>query len=97
MAIILIIYENNKKNQDIKVKPKRIIMATIYDAHTILNYLNEMIRKCNLITLADYYDACGLVSTFSDTHYGWNDISSAYIERKDGGYTIIFPPMKLIY
>lgn len=68
-----------------------IAFPTMSDAESVLNALKELISHYGIISVAEFYQAANVPSNFNDNKYGWTDISSATIERCDGGYTIKLP------
>ena len=76
---------NNRYDFDDIVIPNRD------DANQVLELLREQIDDYNVATVADYLDAVNVKSQFVDRKYGWDDLSTAFIQRVAGGYTVALP------
>lgn len=68
-----------------------IILETRGDAEQVLDYLFERIDSYDVATVADLYDAVEVTSDYTDTKYGWYDLSDAYVKRCRDGYQLILP------
>ena len=68
-----------------------IVFGTMSDAENVLNTLKDLISHYGIISVAEFYQAANVPSNFNDNKYGWTDLSTASIERVDGGYTIKLP------
>ncbi len=73
-----------------------LVLATRSDAEEVLSTLVEYVDMYELVTVADFYDAVGVASDYTDTKYGWDDLREAYIRPVRGGYIIEFPRTILI-
>lgn len=95
-------YYNNGRRETSSRGPRRrdddidadeITFPTRAKAETVLDTILDDIDRYGHISIADYYDFCGLSTTTQDHRYGWTKdmIGSARVASVRGGYTIIFP------
>lgn len=65
------------------------------EAAMVLDIITEMASKYDVATVADFYDAVGFTSEFTDRNWGWTllELQQAQITRVSGGeYWIQLPP-----
>lgn len=64
------------------------------EAAMVLDILTEMASKYEVTTVADFYDAVGFTSEFTDRNWGWTllELQQAQIIRVRDGYWIQLPP-----
>jgi len=66
------------------------------EAAIVLDTLTQMVDMYDVATVADFYDAVGFTSEYTDRNWGWNDLRDAQIMHVRGGYLIQFPqPIQL--
>jgi hypothetical protein len=70
-----------------------VILPTRGDAEQVLTELNDLVIDYKAASVADFYELCGLDSSFTDNKYGWTDLRGAYVSRagRGGGYIINLP------
>ena len=68
-----------------------IILESRGDAERVLDELLDRIATYEVATVADLYDCVAISHDFTDTKYGWTDLSDAYVKRTRDGYCIILP------
>lgn len=68
-----------------------IILDQRVEAEEVLDRLDAMLDKYGSATVADFYELCGVTSTYTDQKYGWSDISSASVQHVRGGYLLRMP------
>lgn len=66
------------------------------DATTVLARMTEIVQRYGVASVADFYDLVGQKSAYTDTKYGWRDLSQANIIRVRDGYSILFPKVSPI-
>lgn len=67
------------------------------EAQKLLNDMKEVIHIYGYLTIADFHELVGCTSSvFSDTYYGWTDISKSSIEKTPFGYFIDMPSPKCL-
>lgn len=69
-----------------------------YEAANVLTSLTEYADRYDKVSIADYYEAIGVNSEYTDHNYGWtiDSITRASIIPVQGGYIIKFPPVEVI-
>lgn len=76
---------------------KGCIAIVIFDSHSdaenIVKIMRDFIHENGSAFLSDYYDLCDVPCTDFDATIGWTDFHEATIERVNGGYTIVLPPL----
>lgn len=89
-------YSKSKEVIDHKVKP--VIISDRTDAVKVLHDLIDTVKDYGSVTIAEYYEAVGMVSNTNDSLYGWTDLSGAVITSCKDGYFINFEhPVKLSF
>jgi hypothetical protein len=73
-----------------------LIIASRHEAEEVLAILVEAIETYGSVSVADFYDAIGIETNFSDTKYGWTNLSRAYVDTIRGGYRIFLPKPSLL-
>jgi len=75
---------------------EEMIFDTRSDAEEVLSTLIELIDQYSIATVADFYDAAGLSSQYTDRNYGWDSLSQAFVRPIRGGFVIELPRPLLI-
>ena len=73
-----------------------IVFANRGDAEEVLGTLVELVDVYEVVTVEDFYDACGLPSEYTDGKWGWESLERAQIRPIRGGYFIDFPRAEVI-
>lgn len=68
-----------------------ILIAERVDAEEILSTIIEYLDRYDLVTVADFYEACGLPSEYTDRNYGWENLDQASIRAIRGGWIVDLP------
>lgn len=68
-----------------------VILETRGEAQEVLNNLADLTQDYGMATVADLYDLVGITQSFTDTKYGWTDLSRATISRVREGYLLNLP------
>ena len=80
-----------------KIKEYRSPMEAKEAAESVLRYLQDRLREFpNGVTVADFYEAAGVGSDFTDDKYGWRDLTDAEVVRTREGYMIDLPRAELL-
>ena len=67
------------------------------DAEIVLNNLLDALDRYETVTVAGLYDAAGIDTyNYMLNKYGWDDLSSAKINRTADGYILALPTPKLM-
>lgn len=69
-----------------------IVLDQRVEAEEVLDRMDAWIDKYDSVSVADFYEMCGVSSNYTDNKYGWTDIRGASIHRVRGGYLIKLPP-----
>lgn len=89
--------ERNRERDDRTSRRKgrhnfdEIYLETRREAEEVLFTLAESIDKYGSCTVADFYEAVGLSTEFTDNKYGWNSITTAEVRRNRLGYIVDMP------
>lgn len=84
-----------KRYYPVKPKVDDIYFNTRFQAEHVLDELRIMIDCYGFVTVADYYDACGKLSKFTDSYYGWDDLNDVKIVQSfKKGYILTLPATK---
>ncbi len=96
--IEITIYPKKSKYQ--KLEEDYFYLKHISDetaAKETLKCMKEIINNYGVVSVADAYDLIGLASTYSDTKYGWTDLSKYLILPSSCfGYVLRLPEVKRI-
>lgn len=68
-----------------------IILETRGEAEEVLSHLVDLTEDYGMASVADLYDLVGITSNFTDNKYGWDNLSSASVNRVRDGYLISLP------
>lgn len=76
---------------------ENIVFETRAEAEKVLDSMDELMKKYNIVTVADYYDLCDIQhDDHLDKHNGWIDISGVEVLRISEGYKLTLPAPKVI-
>lgn len=62
-----------RANSSERYSCSEIIFDTRIEAEDVLDQIIKAIDEYGMVTVADYYDACGVASKYTDNKYGWDD------------------------
>lgn len=68
-----------------------VVLPTRLDAEAVID---NMFRRCsdyNSVTVADFYELCGITPNWTDDKFGWTDIRGAGVLRVGGGFIVNLP------
>lgn len=65
-----------------------IVYDSRADAENVLNALAERTMVYGMASVADLYELSGISSSYTDTDWGWAEVSGASVERVRDGYVI---------
>lgn len=69
-----------------------IVLENRVDAEEVLDRMDAWLDKYDFVSVAEFYELCGVSGQYTDQKYGWTDIRGASIHRVRGGYLIKMPP-----
>lgn len=61
------------------------------DAEEVLDRMEELLERFDVVTVADLFDMAGISGNYTDNKYGWTDLRNAHVERTRDGYIIRLP------
>lgn len=70
---------------------QNILFASQWDANEVLSQMRDALATFQQVSVADYYDLCGISCDYTDYKYGWYNLQQAYVKTVPNGYTIVFP------
>lgn len=56
------------------------------DAEAVLNQLLNAIDRYKLVTVATFYEFCGLIGSHTDYKYGWKSLDGVHVYYSSDGY-----------
>ena len=68
-----------------------IVLETRGEAEEVLSHLVDLTEDYGMASVADLYDLVGITSNFTDNKYGWDNLSTATVERVRDGYLVHLP------
>lgn len=68
-----------------------IIFDNRGDAEAVLDRMEELLDRFDVVSVADLFDLAGISCQYTDNKYGWTDLRSAHVERVRDGYVISLP------
>lgn len=68
-----------------------ILYDSRQDAENVLDALAARTMEYGMASVADLYELSGIPSSYTDTDYGWLEVSDATVQRTRDGYNIVLP------
>lgn len=68
-----------------------ILVDLRVDAEEVLDRLEAMLDKYDSVTVADFYELCGVDASYTDQKYGWTSLAGATINRVRGKWAMRMP------
>ena len=75
---------------------KEFVVDTRGEAESVLDQIEDMMSRYEVVTVSDYYDLLGVTGQYTDNYYGWTDISGMRTRAVRNGWLIELPPPKQI-
>ena len=72
-----------------------ITLISLEGAKTVLDRLNEIVNRCKFASVSDFYDLIGLKSSYSDTVWGWTNLSGTNVIETHNGFSLSLPQAEL--
>jgi hypothetical protein len=69
-----------------------IILEHRVEAEEVLDRLDAMLDKYDSVTVADFYELCGVSGNYTDQKYGWTTLAGCTPQRVRGGYLLRMTP-----
>lgn len=74
-----------------------VVFETRGDAEAVLMGMDELMDTYKVVSISDFNELAGVDGKFTDSNYGWMNISSAkVVPIRGGGYVIKMPKASLI-
>lgn len=73
-----------------------IILEKRVEAEEVLDRMEYWLDKYGTVSVAEFYELCGISGEYTDQKYGWTDIYGASIHHVRGGYLIKLPRPELL-
>jgi hypothetical protein len=73
-----------------------IVLDRRTDAEEVLTVLLELVDQYGMATVADFYDAVGMASEYTDRRYGWTELEEATVRPVRGGFILDMPRTHVI-
>lgn len=68
-----------------------IILATRIEAETVLDQMDDLLRRYETVSIGELYEMLGLDASYTYEKWGWTDLSDAKIVRVRNGYLLELP------
>lgn len=68
-----------------------VVIPTRAEAEQVLDRLDDVVKKYDSATVADFYDLVGVTGEYTDNKWGWSNLQSARVIRARDGYLIDLP------
>ncbi|MBP5596951.1 MAG: hypothetical protein J6Y02_16325 [Pseudobutyrivibrio sp.] len=75
---------------------KEVELSSRPEAEDVLMHLRMRLDHYGCASVADLYDATGIVPEMIDNKWGWTSLNGAYIQRVPSGYVIKMPRVEPI-
>lgn len=69
-----------------------VLIPTRVAADEVLDRLDYYCDKYGHVSVADYYELCGISGNWTDDKWGWTDVRDAYVSRTRGGDYLVNLP-----
>ena len=73
-----------------------IVIHSRQEADEVLEKMDEIIDRYDIVSVSDYYDLVGETGNYTDNKYGWSSLRTAEVVRVRDGYIIKLPKPKVI-
>lgn len=73
-----------------------IVIPSRQEADEVLEKMDEIIDRYDIVSVSDYYDLVGETGNYTDNKYGWSSLRTAEVVRVRDGYIIKLPKPKVI-
>lgn len=68
-----------------------VILTTFSEAQTVLEMMNEILDKYDVVTIANLNELCGRPTVHTDNLYGWTNLVGSNIRQIREGYLLELP------
>lgn len=89
-------YDEPRAREPIQTAPRYsyegIVLDSRGEAEEVLSTLCEALEVYGFVSINDLYDTVGLTSqNYTDANYGWDDLSTARVDRTRDGFELRMP------
>ena len=70
---------------------KEIIVNSRGEAESVLDQIEDLMSRYEVVTVSDYYDLVGVSGQFTDNYYGWTDMNGMRTRMVRTGWLIELP------
>lgn len=85
-------YDNGQSKKTYRrVWYEDVIVASMGEAQMIMDRMNQILETYYRVRVLDLYEVAGVETNFTDSNYGWTNISQAKILETRAGYLIKMP------
>ena len=88
---------SSRRDSDMRVSPRRsvdvkeVIFESRGDAEEVLDCMDDILEKYEMVRVADFNELVGKTGHYTDNNYGWLDLKDASVVRDGGGYRVKLP------
>lgn len=73
-----------------------VVFINKWEAEDVLSHMVDLVTEYGEVTVRDFYELSDIESEYTDDKYGWTNLRDAYVDRTRNGFTIAFPPTRLL-
>lgn len=70
---------------------KEIMVESRGEAESVLDQIEDLMSRYEVVTVSDYYDLVGVSGQFTDNYYGWTDMNGMRTRAVRNGWLIELP------
>lgn len=84
---------DDRSNNTRRIRPdyNNIILDNRSQAERVLEEMENILDKYDVVTISDLYQLVGLPDEYTDNDYGWTNLANASVDRCREGYAIRLP------
>lgn len=71
---------------------KEILIPSRAEAIVVLEKLYSLLSQFEVVTVADFYSACGITPAFPDEQWGWFSLQGSDVAHTSQGWLVDLPP-----
>lgn len=73
-----------------------VVFSSRQEADQVLDVLMDYIDEYDIVTVGDFYEACGIQTQATDFKYGWSSLGAARIHPSGRGYVLEMPRVEAV-
>jgi hypothetical protein len=86
----------NNVSRNRRYDVSNIVLVSREEAETVLERLNDILEKFDVVSVADLHQLVGLPSTYIDNKWGWSSLRFADVRQIREGFLLDLPPVEPI-